>query len=119
VVNSLCDRLLLYGYLEELHEIDRTAAKLVIAEIEQDAVKAQPAGRDETAESLSPALQLQTASYQPEGSGGVEERLAQLEAGLAGLRRTVQRERSLLRKAILMQLDMDEVYSETGEDSRD
>ena len=52
------------------------------------------------------------APFAPPVSGNVEERLEYLESAVAGMRRTMSKERSLLRKAILIQLDMDDVYSE-------
>lgn len=113
VVNSLCDRLLLYGYLEELHRLDEDAVKLVVAELEQDSVKTKPAGGDpprlpHSAEP-APAGPVMAAIG---GGGSVEERLANLEASVLGLQRLLRKERALLRKAILIQLDLADVYDE-------
>lgn len=119
VVNTLCDRLMLYGYLEELHEFDLDAVKLVINEIEQDAVKGRPAERHEGSELISPALHFETPAHIPLTPGSMDERIARLEAGMLSLRKTVQKERALLRKAILLQLDMDDAYSDESDEERE
>lgn len=106
IVNTLCDRLLLYGFLEELHEFDLDAVKLVINEIEQDAVRSKPVAGTESAVSVGGPGPLVQADH----SGNIEDRLAYLENAFASLKATVQKERVLLRKAILLQLDMDEAY---------
>jgi hypothetical protein len=49
-------------------------------------------------------------------TGSLEERLFHLENTVAALKRTLQKERALLRKAILIQLDMKEVYDESLEE---
>ena len=41
------------------------------------------------------------------GEESIAQRLARLEAELTGLRKVVSHERKLLRKAVLMQLDLD------------
>jgi general secretion pathway protein A len=108
IINTLCDRLLLYGFLEELHILDGEAVRVVIKEIEQDANHPKPdMAMTRTVEELS-----QPTSYDslPSPKGSIEERLAQLETQLGELRRDMQKERVLLRKAILIQLDMDQAY---------
>lgn len=52
------------------------------------------------------------SGYSAPVAGSLEERVVQLENLVLTLRKTVQKERALLRKAILLQLDMDEAYGE-------
>jgi general secretion pathway protein A len=107
VINNLCDRLLLYGFLEELHVLDSKAVNVVIQEIEQDTnfKKASLINVE--------ALRLQhNVNYeQPNATNDdFKERLAIIETQLADLKREIQKERALLRKAILIQMDIDQVY---------
>jgi hypothetical protein len=45
-------------------------------------------------------------------NGSFEERIIALEKIVGNLQQTLNKERALLRKAILLQLDMDNVYNE-------
>ena len=47
IINSLCDRLLLYGFLEELHEFGAEEVQIVVNEMEQDAHHSAPEMRIE------------------------------------------------------------------------
>ncbi len=107
-INSVCDRLLLYGFLEELHFINMDAIKAVIAEIEEDSPKQQRSDR-----SSNISLINGSGSSLTTGDGDLDERVLRLEKVVDDLNLTVQKERTLLRKAILIQLDMDDVYDET------
>jgi len=111
IINTLCDRLLLYGYLEELHVLDLEAVRLVIKEMEQDTVRVKPPSRQELTNVETPMYPIDSEGAVPI-AGSLEERVVQLENLVLALRKTVQKERALLRKAILLQLDMDEAYSE-------
>ncbi|MCI0667476.1 MAG: AAA family ATPase, partial [Methylococcaceae bacterium] len=105
-INSLCDRLLLYGFLEELHSIDDEAVKTVIDEIKEDA----PHQTQADFSSGNVSLISQAIATPVEGTGSLEERVLRLENLVENLRQVVQKERILLRKAVLIQLDMEEVY---------
>jgi general secretion pathway protein A len=110
-INSLCDRLLLYGFLEELHVISRDAVKTVIDEIKEDVpqgTEAEPGAAANSTINLAMTKSISPA----EGVGNLEERIGRLENMVEILRQVVQKERALLRKAILIQLDMDEAYEE-------
>ncbi len=115
VINTLCDRLLLYGYLEELHEMEIDSVRVVVNEIEQDAIRIRSGGRSETSGSSSMEHPIETSGSAP-SSGNIDDRLAQLERMVWSLRNTVTKERALLRKAILLQLDMDDAYGEASDD---
>lgn len=120
IINSLCDRLLLYGFLEELHEFSGEEVQVVINEMEQDAHHGAPEMRIEQGPGVNhgPGViaHRSDAPFIPPVGGNVEDRLQYLESAVAGMRRTIGRERALLRKAILLQLDMDEVYSEAQDE---
>ncbi|CAG1022465.1 hypothetical protein MTYM_01743 [Methylococcales bacterium] len=108
IINSLCDRLLLYGFLEELHAFDVEACRVVIKEIEQDT-------RYEKGEAGGSRSAIPLANKNPQHEllsqyGGMEDRLARLETQIGELKREMHKERVLLRKAILIQLDMDQSY---------
>ncbi len=108
-INSLCDRLLLFGSLEERHLLDEGAVQSVIDEIEGEGlgVKAAPA---EPAVQPMPTVTPQaipalTAAVT--GDDQLLQRFAALEQEVLQLKKTLQHERKLLRKAILIQMDMD------------
>ncbi len=111
-INSLCDRLLLYGYLEEMHSIDRQAVSRVSAEIREETMKSDLDGGQS-----AQVLALRSASA-PRNSGAtsddIERRLQQLEKSVQELRKMVREERMLLRKAILLNLDLDETGTESS-----
>jgi putative secretion ATPase (PEP-CTERM system associated) len=102
-INTLCDRVLLFGYLDELTVIDLSAINKVIADIEDEASLTT----DEFHDVLSGANATTT-----DADGSVDERIIALEKMVRDLQQTVTKERALLRKAILLQLDMDAVYNE-------
>jgi putative secretion ATPase (PEP-CTERM system associated) len=109
IINSLCDRLLLYGFLEELHAFDAQAARLVIDEIEQDTTYPKQETRKNE--------QIATLPSQPHGkqaasvNENIEEHLARMDNAILELRREMQKEKALLRKAILIHLDMTDIYN--------
>ena len=99
-INTLCDRLLLFGALEEKHEIGAEEVDLVTEEIAGEVGRGRlPGGVAPTVGSLTP-----TTPYPLTGDAQV--RLGQLEQEVARLRRQVQRDSRLLRQALLMQLGL-------------
>ncbi len=114
-INALCDRLLLFGCIEGKHVLTGEDLRLVASEM-QDEV-----GRPETAASARAPTGLriasgsaadrtagaQASSGEDAAGGDLAERLAALEGEVSRLRATVLRERKLLRKAVLIQLDLD------------
>jgi len=119
-INTLCDRLLLYGCLEELHTLDRTALEAV----SHDIVEEQGGGADEDArleggpgpgELRPPPPRLegsngarpQGAGNGAQGHGGAdsahrqEERLKSVEHSMIELTSAMREELSLLRQAML------------------
>lgn len=107
-INTLCDRVLLFGYLEELSVIGLASVNKVIAEIDEEASAVTDEFHD-----IPAGSSLSTATTDPQ----LLERIIGLEKMIISLQNTVNKERSLLRKAILIQLDMDNVYdSDIGQE---
>ena len=96
-INTLCDRVLLFGYLEELKVIDISAIDKVIADIEDEAPLTTYEFRD---------ISTKTSHI----NKSLEERVISLEKITIDLQKNFSKERVLLRKAILLQLDMDASY---------
>jgi general secretion pathway protein A len=114
-INALCDRLLLYGCLEELHVLDQAALAVVTREIDLEGGKApevpstpvQPGLRPVPAAARPPAAAPDGIPAATEAHLDLPTRLRHLEQEVERLKRSHQHERKLLRKAVLLQLDMD------------
>ena len=102
-VNSLCDRLLLFGALAETHELEDSHVKSVVEEM------AQEVGHSV----LDPIEPVQVQESQP-GAGEerspphLERRVAQLEQEVQQLRGAVSRTRRLMKQAIMLQMDAED-----------
>ncbi len=107
-INSLCDRLLLFGYLEELATLDDHAVKMVISEVKEEM---QLEGLEESNASAY-AVPLRLGDVEP---GSFDERVSRLENAVAMLQNSFGKEKALLRKAILIQLDMDSIYDDNAQ----
>ncbi len=102
-INTLCDRVLLFGYLEELKVIDADAITKVINEIEEESSVMRNEFHDNSSN---------TEKLSIDSDGSLQKRVDDLEKIVLNLQGTLKKERALLRKAILIQLDMGEVYSD-------
>ncbi len=105
-INNLCDRLLLYGFLEELNHINLKAAQKVISELKEDNKEVEI---QETAIVEEEFSEINTEDQ------NLTDRVRFLEKKVAELNRKLTKEQALLRKAILIQLDMDDIYSDQGD----
>jgi putative secretion ATPase, PEP-CTERM locus subfamily len=105
-INTLCDRLLLYGYLEELSVLDSDAVEKVVSEVKEEMLL-------ETVDT-SDNKTFTPVNYSSAEAGTIEERLARLENQVIQLHDNACKEKALLRKAILIQLDMDSIYDDVG-----
>ena len=107
-INALCDRLLLFGYIEGRHSLSVEDLRLVAAELQSESGRAMAgASPCDAAQSHAPGL----ADSDPGGvpaDQALAHRLRVLEEEVARLRATVNRERKLLRKAALLQLELDD-----------
>ncbi|WP_445371082.1 XrtA/PEP-CTERM system-associated ATPase [Methylomonas sp. HW2-6] len=104
-INSLCDRLLLFGYLEELALLNEEAVQKVIVEVKEEMLL--ESGDEDF--HMPPLVSSRVGGL----DASLEQRLDRLESIVDGLRVSANKEKALLRKAILLQLDMDSVYGET------
>ena len=118
-INTLMDRLLLYGYLEEIHEINRECLNSVANDIieeqggpdEPESVSLPPLEPSpqiglESDEAPSPATVTPKPSRRP--AAGADKRLSAVEQSMTDLTGAVREELSLLRKALLNQKDPDD-----------
>lgn len=107
VINTLCDRLLLFAYLEELHDVDERVVQTVIEEIEQES------SNPSKSQAISSQGTVSAGFNEPSLGASMPylERIEKLERTVADLQRIIQKERALLRKAVLLQLDMDAAYA--------
>ena len=109
-INALCDRLFLYGCIEEKLILGPEDLEVVEEEMKREVAHARRATAQEPGQPVphSPAGDPgQQAPADRDADPSLSGRLARLESELEELRRTVQHERKLLRKAVLMQLDLD------------
>lgn len=107
-INSLCDRLFLYGCIESKQALGADDVEVVAAEIGDEL------GRVERSDAESPPVpgrEVPASTMQPHAGpiphDDLSARLSALEHEVATLRAVVQHERKLLRKAVLLQLDLD------------
>jgi putative secretion ATPase (PEP-CTERM system associated) len=126
-INAMCDRLMLYGCLEELHELEKDAVLSVMQELEQEVSFDPPPGEADQSDIPPPEASMASVSpLRPNGKGGNQAtatrpaaapaphadeliyRIQELEKELDDLRQTLRKEQKLLRKAILLQMDLDE-----------
>jgi putative secretion ATPase (PEP-CTERM system associated) len=112
-INSFCDRLMLYGALEELHELNKAAVDCVIGEQQLEIPRVDPPSRAEESDTLATdapssqgreiRLQLATNTV-----SDAERRLAALERRVEALEAGVKKDREKLRKLIMISLLSDE-----------
>ena len=101
-INLLCDRVMLYGYLEELHEIDAETVQIVVEERSRE----MPGDPREDAEQemqhdVPRPGQLQLASTTVSDT---ERRLLALERRLESIETNARREQERLHKLLMMAL---------------
>ncbi len=100
-INKFCDRLLLFGFLEELDRIDLNAIKKVVAEIKED----------DKSLSFRTKKMVGELPVSTRADVSLEQKVEDLEKMVVELNSKFKKEQALLRKAILIQLDMDDVYA--------
>ncbi|MES9860347.1 MAG: XrtA/PEP-CTERM system-associated ATPase [Candidatus Thiodiazotropha sp. LLP2] len=122
-INAMCDRLMLFGCLEEMHELNKDAVLSVMHELEQE-VSFNPPGDEKQ---QSPQLASVSPLHPGTAAGGNQQavapqhaaqpvadaeelvyRIQDLEKEISTLKKTQRNEQKLLRKAILLQMDLDE-----------
>jgi hypothetical protein len=101
-VNNLCDRLLLFGSLEELHELSDAHVQTVVEEMAQE-VGQGPLESDQG--SAPTSRQRQGKTNRPTDMPG---RVELLEQEVEQLRAQLSKTRRLVKQAILLQMDSDD-----------
>jgi len=110
-VNTLCDRLLLYGFLEEAHEITPDTVKVVTDELLEEGSQAGAKPVARTNEPEEPARTSDSPKVNRSGGGStrdLEDRIEELEAAVESLKKSFRKERTLLRQAILLNSSLDD-----------
>ncbi|PVV05963.1 MAG: ATPase [gamma proteobacterium symbiont of Ctena orbiculata] len=123
-INAMCDRMMLYGCLEELHTLEKDAVLSVMQELEQEVSFDPPTteGEEQSPQlaSVSPlhpsasgvnGNQATATQPSPQTVAHADElvyRIQDLEKEISSLKKTLRNEQKLLRKAILLQMDLDE-----------
>lgn len=102
-INTLYDRLMLFGGIEGKHRLSVEDLELVAEEIRHE-IGRGPTAADIGALELAPGP---VAAVPESARGDLADRVVALEREVLRLRDVVQRERKLLRKAVLLQLDLD------------
>jgi len=100
-INTMTDRLLLFGGLEELHELTGEHARQVVEEMSKE-LGWQNAPQN-TAATDEPAF---SASHEAT-SMGMEARVSSLEAKVATMAKELKRSHRLMRKLLELQMEMD------------
>lgn len=99
-VNSLVDRLLLFGALEQLNTLDDKQVESVLKEVSQEVGRSQLGSEEEDPPVDSP--------LEVKADGDLAARVTALEQRLEMVRSEMRRDRKLLKKAILLQMEMGE-----------
>jgi len=101
-LNNLCDRLLLFGSIEELHELRDSHVQTVAEEIAEEVGHNEPDGPDHLVVS---AHRQPPLGAQPDN---LEGRVALLEQEVQQLRGALIKNRRLMKQAIMMQMETDD-----------
>lgn len=101
-INTLCERLLLYGYLEELRVIDQEALSQVIAEIEEETLSEEQSDEEPGIEQVE---------YQ-----NLVKRIENQEQMINNLTKMITTELQLLRKVIMSQSGHEEIFEHQHEE---
>jgi hypothetical protein len=99
-INNLCDRLLLFGALEELHGIEGDNVQAVVDEMADEYAKSEGGDVDDF-----PGGVERPAAW---GGGDAETRIAALEAEVVRLRSSLNKTRRAVKQALLLQLQADD-----------
>lgn len=108
-INVFCDRLLLFGYLEEVHRVDEQTVREVAAELEQEVRGVDPRGdssarargrteRPTAAQPNGPAQGRSTSGSNPVGARSLDERVGHLEDQIEEIQEAISQVMQLLKK---------------------
>jgi len=120
-VNNLCDRLLLFTFLEEHHQIDAETVRAVASEIGSEFLSGQPDQRktvETMAQRAEPGVQpLESMARMMFDKANVQQRLSSLERAVDTLGHNLQEELVAVRM-LLQQLSRDMKEARESEPSR-
>jgi len=102
-INSLCDRLLLFSYLEELHEIDETVVQQVVSELQEERAAISVTSEDGLGGAVQAVVTSGLGDPQQSTAAVIEvsAKIELMEKALADLESRFVREQALLRRSIL------------------
>ncbi len=100
-INTTCDRLLLYGFLEEKNRIDGEVVKIVTTEITEE----NDAGKEAASKAKVPLAKEVTLSAD---ASALEVRVHHLEKEIEDLRAQFRKEREFMRKVVQVSLNFDD-----------
>lgn len=114
-INTLCDRLMLFGFLEEKHVIDAEIVHTVAGELKSEMMvpdsNSQPVrAANGVSSNASPLAALVNGSGEHGigASGSLEARVVALEQELAAMRRRFDKERDFMRKVVAISFNFDD-----------
>ena len=99
-INTTCDRLLLYGFLEEKSRIDGEVVKIVTDEITTE----NDAGKEAAAKAQTPIARVSEERL-PADASALEIRVHQLEQQIVDLKKQFRKEREFMRKIVQVSLN--------------
>jgi putative secretion ATPase (PEP-CTERM system associated) len=109
-INALCDRLMLFSYLEQRHDLDEKVVQQVVAELQEERAAISVGGDDrvpvDSGQTSSVYVSTPIVAADLVGSG-VDERMRRLEKALDDLELTVRREQALVRRSLLFNQESD------------
>jgi len=106
-INSFCDRLLLYGFIENKLELSVDDGRVVAAELRQEIGRSAGIGKVSADSDAAGSKCGIDASVHPRAPDDLAARVLALEEEVVRIRSIMTRERKLLRKAVLLQVDLD------------
>ena len=95
-INTLCDRLLLFGYLEERNTLDAAAVQEVISDLRQEVHHQEPSMHQPNVTTSAPAVSLRGHAAASGSSGLAED----METRLIAMERSINRLIPLVRKVL-------------------
>jgi len=101
IINTTCDRLLLYGFLEEKTKIDGEIVKFVVDEM----ILENGSGKHDETE---PTLSIDRALT--ENASPIDIRIHQLEIEMLDLKKRFRKERDFMRKIVQVSMNFDDDY---------
>ena len=100
-INLLCSRLLLFGYLEERHDLGREDVRQVAEDLDQEAEQVLDNSAPNPALSAAPAEAIALAAPPSSAMLDVDDKISKLERRLESIEATISRRDRAFRQALL------------------